>query len=148
MKSYVMHDRLTPWNVRLTLDYVPTVGDVIESNEGEYDTPARWRVVRVVPQTRAFVYNVFCTDAEPLPPFLWSDGDLYIRVTETHYAGPADLRKPAYWVAYSKLEAIEFPETGLPVTNDADYELWREWWHLPGKADYFVNWLKERKAQQ
>ncbi len=145
MKSYVMHDRLTPQNVRLTLDYVPAVGDVIESN----DIPARWRVVRVEPIPRALdAYNVLCTDAEPLPPFLWSEGDLYIRVTETRYAAPADLRKPAYWVTCSKLDpSIELPEAALPVTNDADYELWEEWWHLPGKAGYFADWLKERKAR-
>jgi len=151
MKSYVMHDRLTPQNVRLALDYVPTVGDVIESTAGEYGTPARWRVVRVEPLNVPGSYDVFCTDAEvakPLPSFLWSDGDLYIRVTETRYAAPADLRKPAYWVTCSKLDpSIELPEAVLPVTNDADYELWREWWYLPGKAGYFADWLKERKAR-
>jgi len=86
---------------------------------------------------------------EPLPPFLWADDDLYIRVTETRYAAPGDLRKPYYWLTYDQLERpLALPESQNLPRTDADYALYEEWYALPHDvAPYFGLWFEERKAK-
>lgn len=85
-----------------------------------------------------------------LPPFLWSDDDLYIRVTETRYATPGDLRKPHFWLTCDQLDKpLSMSESQNLPRNDADFALFEEWQELPfTEAPYFGIWLAERKAKR
>lgn len=65
---YLIHDQLTPGNVRATLDVdeLPVVGDVLDLPEPGFNgEPARWKwkVSLIEPISGANSATVYCTDA-------------------------------------------------------------------------------------